>query len=104
MNWIIERLYVKAALDGLNNVVITADWRVNGVQGNYAATCYGQVSFVAPDSADFTPFEDLTQEQVLQWVWDSGVNKAACEESVNKQIADQINPPILTPPLPWLNV
>ena len=102
MNWLIERLYVKPNDGSLQNVVITADWRCNGSQGEYSGTCYGQTSFTPPEPDKFTPFDQLTQDQILQWVWNSGVDKSACEASVQTQIANQINPPIISPPLPWV--
>ena len=99
--WIIERLLVKPTEGSLTDVVITADWRCNGSQDQYSGTCYGSASF-APPSENFTPYPDLTQEQVLNWCFASGVNKTAIEANVTAQIADQINPPIIAPPLPWL--
>jgi hypothetical protein len=101
--WIIERLLVKPTEGSLTDVVITADWRCNGSQDNYSGTCYGSCSF-QPPSGDFTPYEDLTEQQVLDWCFASGVNKTAIEANVSAQIADQINPPIIAPPLPWLPV
>lgn len=101
MNWIIERLYCKPTDGSLKDVVITADWRCNGNQGEYYGTCYGQTSFTPPEPESFTPFDQLTQDQVLGWVFGSGIDKAGIEASVNNQIANQINPPIVSPPLPW---
>jgi hypothetical protein len=101
--WIIERLLVKP-IEGSNpDVVITADWRCNGTQDQYSGTCYGSCSF-APPSGEFTPYEDLTQEQVLGWCYENGVDKTAIEANVTQQINDQINPPVVTLPLPWVPV
>jgi len=109
INWIIERLLVRKVEGTLTDVVITADWRCNGIETigtgddekTYSGTCYGSASFAAP-SGDFTPYEDLTQDQVLGWCFASGVDKTAIEANVSAQIADQINPPVIAPPLPWL--
>ena len=101
MNWIIERLQCKPTDGSFTNVVITADWRCNGNQGEYYGTCYGQTSFTAPEPDSFTPFDQLTQDQVLGWVFASGIDKAGVEASVRQQIDNQINPPIVSPPLPW---
>jgi hypothetical protein len=49
----------------------------------------------------FVPYADLTQDQVLGWCWANGVDKAATEAAVAQNIENQINPPIVTPPLPW---
>jgi hypothetical protein len=100
ISWIIERLFVKPTEGDKTNVVVTADWRCNGTNGTYSGTCYGSSSF-APPSGSFTPYPNLTQDQVLGWCYENGVNKTTIEANVNKQIADQINPPIIAPPLPW---
>jgi len=101
ISWIIERLLVKPTEGTLTDVVITADWRCNGSQDNYSGTCYGSCSF-APPSGSFTPYEDLTQSQVLDWCFANGVDQSAIEANVTQQIENQINPPIIAPPLPWL--
>ncbi len=101
LSWIIERLLVKPTEGSLTDVVITADWRCNGSQDQYSGTCYGSTSF-APPSGSFTPYPDLTEQQVLGWCYSNGVDQTAIEANVSAQIADQINPPIIAPPLPWL--
>ena len=100
ISWLIERLLCKP-LEGSNpDVVITADWRCNGSQDSFSGTCYGSCSF-QPPSGSFTPYEDLTQEQVLQWCYENGVDKTAIEANVSLQIENQINPPVVALPLPW---
>ena len=101
--WIIERLLVKPTEGSLTDVVITADWRCNGSQDNYSGTCYGSASF-APPTENFTPYPDLTQDQVLGWCFSNGVDQTAIETNVTQQINDQINPPVMTLPLPWVPV
>ena len=101
INWIIERLLVKPIEGSETNVVITADWRCNGTNETYSGTCYGSCSF-QPPSGEFTPYEDLTEQQVLGWCFANGVDKTAIEANVTAQIENQINPPIIAPPLPWL--
>jgi hypothetical protein len=101
ISWIIERLLVKPTEGSLTDVVITADWRCNGSQDNYSGTCYGSTSF-APPSENFTPYDQLTEQQVLDWCFANGVDEAAIEANVSLQIENQINPPIIAPPLPWL--
>jgi hypothetical protein len=101
--WIIERLLVKPTEGSLTDVVITADWRCNGTDGTYSGTCYGSASF-APPSENFTPYDQLTEAQVLGWCFSNGVDKTSIEANVTQQINDQINPPVIAPPLPWLPV
>jgi len=109
LSWIIERLLVKPTEGTLTDVVITADWRCNGIQTigtdddakTYSGTCYGSCSF-QPPSGEFTPYPDLKPEQVLGWCFSNGVDKTAIEANVSLQIENQINPPVVTPPLPWV--
>ena len=109
ISWIIERLLVKPTEGDKTDVVITADWRCNGTETigtgddekTYSGTCYGSASF-QPPSESFTPYEDLTEQQGLGWCFANGVDKTAIEANVSAQINDQINPPIIAPPLPWV--
>jgi hypothetical protein len=101
ISWIIERLLVKPTEGSLTDVVITADWRCNGSQDQYSGTCYGSASF-APPSENFTPYDQLTEQQVLDWCYANGVDKTAIEANVTLQIESQINPPVIAPPLPWV--
>ena len=103
INWIIERLLVKPTEGSLTDVVITADWRCNGTDETYSGTCYGSCSF-APPSGEFTPYEDLTEQQVLDWCYENGVDQAVIEANVSLQIENQIDPPVVTLPLPWVPV
>ena len=100
ISWIIERLLVKPTEGSYTDVVITADWRCNGSQDSYSGTAYGSCSF-APPSDSFTPYPDLTQDQVLGWCFANGVDQAAIEANVSLQIQNQINPPVVVLPLPW---
>jgi hypothetical protein len=101
--WLIERLSVKPTEGTLTDVVITADWRCNGSQETYSGTCYGSCSF-QPPTGSFTPYEDLTEQQVLDWCFANGVDKTAIEANVTLQIENQINPPVVVLPLPWVPV
>ena len=107
--WLIERLLVKPTEGSNTDVVITADWRCNGTETtgsgdtekSYSGTCYGSCSF-APPTGSFTPYPDLTEQQVLDWCFANGVDKSAIEANVSLQINNQINPPVVSLPLPWV--
>jgi hypothetical protein len=101
LSWIIERLLVRKVEGTYSDVVITADWRCNGTQDQYSGTCYGSASF-QPPSENFTPYDQLTEQQVLDWCYANGVDKTAIEANVSAQIENQINPPVIAPPLPWV--
>ena len=101
ITWVIERLdCVPQTAEGADYVV-TAYWRCNGVDGDYSGTVYATSGFPVVQDKSFTPYASLTLDQVLGWVWANGVDKAATEAAVQQQIDNQINPPIVAPPLPW---
>ena len=107
--WLIERLLTKPVEGSNTDVVITADWRCNGTETtgsgdtekSYSGTCYGSCSF-APPTGSFTPYDQLTEAQVLDWCFANGVDKSAIEANVSLQIQNQINPPVVALPLPWV--
>jgi hypothetical protein len=100
ITWVIEWMQTTPTTATPPETVITAGWRCNGVQDVYTATNYGSASFPMPEGT-FTPYDQLTQEQVLGWCWANGVDKDATEASVQENIDTQINPPVIQPPLPW---
>ena len=103
--WIIESMQCVPAEGSLTDVVVTAAWRCNGeaTSGDqtYFATQPGVVTFPMPTGGSFTPYDQLTQEQVLTWCWASGVPKDAIEQANTNVINEKINPPVVTRPLPW---
>jgi hypothetical protein len=98
--WIVERMSCYPQAEGQTDVVFSVDWRLNGVDGDYVATVYDTCAVPVPGDP-FTPYAELTQEQVLGWIWANGVDKNEYETSIAGQIAYQMNPPVITPPLPW---
>jgi hypothetical protein len=101
INWIIKQLLVKKTEGELTDVVISANWSCRASDGTYSAVLTGCTDF-APPSGSFTPYEDLTQDQVLNWCYANGVDQKAIEANVTAQIQNQINPPVVTLPLPWV--
>ena len=101
--WSIDWLQASTQeINGHAEVVLSAGWRLTGVDGEYSSAAYSTVSFPQPDEGgSYTPYADLTEEQVLGWVWENGVDKDAAEASVTGQVELLINPVVVTPPLPW---
>ena len=95
--WSIAQLDRNAA----NGGVTVAHWRVEAVDGEHSASAYGSAGFTPDASApDFKPYDQLTQADVLAWVWVSGVDKAEMEASLSQQIEAKKNPVTLNG-LPW---
>lgn len=105
VTWTIEWMKCLPKIDSMDDYVVQCGWRCSGTQDVYSSTIYNSCSFPVPEdtSGTFTPYEDLTEDQVLGWCWVNGVDKTATEEALQKMIDEQINPPIVQPPLPWAN-
>jgi len=99
--WTISQLDCKPQEDGETDVVVVAHWQCTATQDEYSAQVYGTAGFTYTPGDPFTPYADLTQDQVLNWCWTNGVDKDATEANVEAQLEAQINPPIVSPPLPW---
>lgn len=100
-NWIVTNMNCYPQADGQTDVVFVVHWTCAGTQDTYSASVYSTCAVPAP-TGTFTPYADLTQDQVLGWIWANGVDQAATEAAVQTQIDNLINPPVVSPPLPWV--
>jgi hypothetical protein len=91
-NWTVSNLDRKTA-DGF---VTTAHWTVSAQDGDFSASAYGSVGFSGELT---TPYADLTEAQVLEWVWGQ-LDKAEIESNLTAQIEAQKNPVSATG-VPW---
>ena len=94
--WTIAQLERNTADGG----VTVAHWRCTAVDGDHSASAYGTVGFTPDASADgFVPYENLTEEQVIVWVWGQ-VDKIATEAALTAKIDAEKNP-TTEAGLPW---
>ena len=107
INWRVGVMECYPTYDQNTDVVFTVHWDCLGsetVSGStYNGRVYGATGVTFHSGSDFTPYENLIPSQVLGWVWDAmgSGSKENYENSVQTQINNLINPPIVTPPLPW---
>jgi hypothetical protein len=103
-NWTIQAMDCVPQEDGHTDVVVVAHWNVSATDGTYTSSAYGTQSFTYDAGKAFIPYASLTQAEVVTWVQDSmgAESVASLEANLDTQIANQINPPIVTPPLPWV--
>ena len=97
---LIERMDCYPTQDGETDVVCTVYWRMNATNGEYSASAYGSCGVTFVEGEPFTPYDQLTKDQVWGWVA-AKVNMDDMKASLDKQIEAQVNPPIVSPPLPW---
>ena len=101
--WAVVQMNAHPEYEGEPDVVFTVHWTLTGTDGTYNGSVYGSVGVTINEGATFTPYADLTESQVVGWVQDALGEEAVMgyEANVAQQIADQIDPPVVTPPLPW---
>lgn len=98
--WIISQMDTAPSVDGMTDVVKTVHWYRQCQDGEYMASIGGASGFAAPHEASFTPYDQLTFDQVCGWV-EASVDVADIDAQLDEQIANQKNPPIVVLPLPW---
>jgi L-aminopeptidase/D-esterase-like protein len=91
--WTIDNLDRRTS-DGF---VTTAHWRATAVDGDHSASVYATCSW--SEGQPTVPYANLTEQQVLAWVWES-VDKAATEAALDAQIKAQKNP-VAASGTPW---
>lgn len=106
--WSITKLVCFPQYEGKADVIANIEWKAVGTQVEAGVTLTAEEtgtsgSGFSPSITDFTPYDQLTEQQVLNWVWSNGTPKAMVELNLQSKIDEQINPPVVTPPLPWSN-
>ena len=103
--WTITAMDCYPQAEGQTDVVFTVHWTCAGTQTQdsttYNASVYSTCGVTYTAGSPYTPYADLTEQQVIGWVWASGVDQSTTEAAVGLQIAQQANPPVVTPALPW---
>lgn len=61
-------LYAALSLDGLNNVVKRVTWKITAKDDQFAVDRYFDSYLTPPDPNNFSNYDNLTMEQVLEWV------------------------------------
>jgi len=117
--WSINALDCIPSADGQTNVVSNVHWIVTATSTEthtltnynnttstvpYSSSAYGTQSLTYTEGNPFTPYDGLTQDTVIEWVKTAMGSEqiASIKTSLDNQIANLINPPIVTPPLPWV--
>lgn len=102
-SWTITQMDAYPEAEGETDVVFNVHWTLTGSNGQYQGSVYGTQGVTYEAGTPYTPYADLTEAQVIGWVIEAmGPEQvAALEANVAQQIENQINPPVVTPPLPW---
>jgi len=102
--WSVNYMTAYPEHEGQQDVVFQVAWVCSATDGaSHNAATYGTVDVTYQAGSQFTPYDQLTLDQVNGWVASAlgpeGIAKA--EADCDAQIAAQLNPSPVTPPLPW---
>jgi hypothetical protein len=101
--WNIDQLLCAKSLDGLTDVVREVSWSRILTDGQYTVLSSGRSSVTEPDPTSFTPFNELTEQQVISWLY-TVVDVATIDASLNEQLIAAMQPPQeVVLPLPWIS-
>jgi hypothetical protein len=103
-NWNFNPLECYPTESGHSDVVFNVHWQLYATTGSYGAGSIGTQMVGPLGSGSFTPFEDLTKEQVQGWVIDA-MGTGSVESmyaNLATQIENQITPPTVNLTAPWL--
>jgi len=94
-NWTITQMD-RLTSDGF---VINVNYNVSAVDGGYTVSTYGMVTYDKQPNHTYTPYDDLTESQVVGWVQNS-LDKNIVEASLQSQI-NTLKTPIKQSGVPW---
>lgn len=86
-----------------SGVVHTAHWICLAQDGEYSGSVYGTQSFaeVDPEDDSFIPYDEITEENVLDWIFNEMQDQVkAHEDNVLSQIDSKKNP-VTVSGVPW---
>ena len=103
--WTISSVDVAPKNGELTKVIKTAHWRLTGTDDDgLTAEIYGAQGFAEPDPASYTPYEAVTESDVISWIQDS-MGEDEVENRYNgldRAIDELRNPKIVSGPPPWV--
>lgn len=89
-------------IEGFAKVVLTAGWRCTAIDNKFKVSEIGSVGFPYPEKDGvFVPYAQLSENEVLNWAWASGVDKDVIEAALLDRLNDLKTPPTAILPLPW---
>lgn len=102
--WYIRNIQCIIEEKQLNDIVYCIEWiRVASTIFNekeVQTLTSGEMICSAPNPNDFTPYNELTYEQVCQWL-DNGLNVAEINLKLDKQLKEITKPEIVSLPIPF---
>lgn len=90
--------------DGMQDVVTTVHWRYAGTnEDGVTSEIYGAQAVGTPTPDAFTPYPELSEEQVIGWMEET-LDVPEMQANLAEQIELIVNPITVTLPAPFTNV
>ena len=93
--WKINAVDCYTSKDGLEKVAYNVHWSFFATDGENNASMIGVQSVGEPSPDNFTPFDQLTEEQVVSWITAS-MDVEQMQANLDKQIEDLVAPKVVT--------
>jgi len=100
--WSIVTMPAYSQIDGQSDVVFQVNWQCRAFDEPFSAISNGSVSLTYTAGTPFTPYDQLTQDQVWGWI-NPSIDRPEIEVNLQAMIDAQKTPTVVTPPLPWSN-
>ena len=103
ITWSVIELNVIPSDGSLQNVISSAYIKARVEEGNNSAEICPTCTLPPPDINTFIPYENLTEQQVLDWCWANGVDKQETESILLSQnfVVNTVVNNFISLPLPW---
>ena len=97
-DWNCKTVDVHPQEQGETEVVYNVHWIVTGVDGDYSASCIGTQVVPLNEGGTFIPFEDLTNDVVVEWTKEAMGEEQVTqiEAGIASEIEGKINPTSVT--------
>jgi hypothetical protein len=104
-SWNITALNSYPEYMGNQDVVFTIFATYTGTDGTYSSSINISQALVLDSDATFTPYADLTEQQVLGWLITALTSEqiSQMQSKITAQIIADNQPPFVQLPLPWSN-
>lgn len=99
--WSVTGMSCYPQAEGEADVVFNVSWSCAAMQDDYQSSFALSTKVTYTAGSPYTPYADLTEQQVLGWVFEAGINQAEIEATLQAQIDAQITPAVIQPALPW---
>ena len=104
-SWNITALNSYPEYMGNQDVVFTIFATYTGTDGTYSSSINISQALIINNNSTFTPYVDLTEEQVLGWLLTALTPQqiSQMQSKITTQIIADNQPPFVQLPLPWSN-